>query len=250
MERTNWQLIVSASDLVGHLACGHLTVLDGRVSTGGLAKPERDDPELAVLLGEIAATSEWLPAPDGRWVLPERLSLDALPSDFKRDEALAKALGMSLPAVEEAARELDVSPDLLRHLRDPDVRDALEKIVTGRSAEAAGGPSDEEGEDPDDESEAPPEIAYAVALAEAFDRPATRVRTSADGSGGGRISNPDLRRQRTREAIAEDKAAEPQYQDRFRPVPRKVWEAKDSATRQFVEEQYSGRVVRDPATCA
>lgn len=49
MERTSGKLIVSASDLVGHLACGHLTVLDGRVSMGGLAKPERDDPELAVL---------------------------------------------------------------------------------------------------------------------------------------------------------------------------------------------------------
>lgn len=49
MERTIGKLIVSATDLVGHLACGHLTVLDGRVSTGGLAKPVRDDPELAVL---------------------------------------------------------------------------------------------------------------------------------------------------------------------------------------------------------
>jgi uncharacterized protein len=49
LERTSGKLIVSASDLVGHLACGHLTVLDGRVSTGGLAKPERDDPELAIL---------------------------------------------------------------------------------------------------------------------------------------------------------------------------------------------------------
>jgi uncharacterized protein len=49
VERTSGKLIVSASDLVGHLACGHLTVLDGRVSTGGLAKPERDDPELAIL---------------------------------------------------------------------------------------------------------------------------------------------------------------------------------------------------------
>ena len=49
MERTSGKLIVSTSDLVGHLACAHLTVLDGQVSTGGLAKPERDDPELAVL---------------------------------------------------------------------------------------------------------------------------------------------------------------------------------------------------------
>ena len=191
------------------------------------------------VLGEIAATSEWLPSADGRWVLPERLSLDELPPDFKRDEVLAKALGMSLPAVEEAARELDVSPELLRQLRDPDVRDALEKIVTGRSTQAGGGP--EEDDDSEGESEAAPEIDYAAALAEAFDRPATRSRSSADGPRAGRVSNPDLRRQRTRDAIAEDQDAEPQSQERFRPVPRKVWEAKDSATRHFVEEQYSGR---------
>lgn len=49
MERIEGRLIVSATDLVGHLACGHLTVLDGRVSLGALAKPKRDDPELAVL---------------------------------------------------------------------------------------------------------------------------------------------------------------------------------------------------------
>ena len=40
------------------------------------------------VLGEIAATSAWLPARDGRWVRPDQTGLDALPSDFKRDESL------------------------------------------------------------------------------------------------------------------------------------------------------------------
>lgn len=193
------------------------------------------------VLGEVAATSEWLPSLDGRWARPEQLALDALPSDFKRDEALATALGMSLPAVEEAARELDISPDLLRQLRDPDVRDALEQFVTSRSLEAGGGGSVEDGEDADEDSEAPPEVNYAVALSEAFDRPATRTRAASDAPHGGRVSNPDLRRQRTHDAIADDQAVEPQAHDRFRPVPRKIWEAKDSTTRHFVEEQYGGR---------
>ena len=55
------------------------------------------------------------------------------------------------------------------------------------------------------------------------------------------MSNPVLRRERTHEAIAEDQLAEPRPEDRFHPVPRKIWEGKDSATRQFIEEQYSGR---------
>ena len=49
MDRTGGKLIVSASDLVGHLACGHLSVLDLEALDGGVHKPSRDDPELEVL---------------------------------------------------------------------------------------------------------------------------------------------------------------------------------------------------------
>ena len=49
MDRASGKLIVSASDLVGHLACGHLSVLDLEALDGGLARPARDDPELEVL---------------------------------------------------------------------------------------------------------------------------------------------------------------------------------------------------------
>ncbi len=143
---------------------------------------------------------------------------------------------MSLPVVEEAARELDISPDLLRKLRDPEIREALEKIVTDRSA---GSTENDSGDDVP--SDAQPEIDYAVALAEAFDRPATRSRVANNEVRGGAVSNPEVRRTLTHDAIIEDQAAEPLAQDRFRPVPRKVWEAKDSATRHFVEEQYGGR---------
>lgn len=49
MYRASGKLIVSASDLVGHLACGHFTVLDLEATEGGLPKPARLDPELEVL---------------------------------------------------------------------------------------------------------------------------------------------------------------------------------------------------------
>ena len=49
MDRVDGKLIVSATDLVGHLACGHLSVLDLAALDGGLHKPTRDDPELEVL---------------------------------------------------------------------------------------------------------------------------------------------------------------------------------------------------------
>ena len=43
------KIILSASDLVGHLNCGHLTELDLRVAIGALAKPKHWDPLLEIL---------------------------------------------------------------------------------------------------------------------------------------------------------------------------------------------------------
>jgi uncharacterized protein len=46
----NGRLVLSPTDLVGHLYCPHLTALSLAAASGELAKPERDDPELAVLV--------------------------------------------------------------------------------------------------------------------------------------------------------------------------------------------------------
>ena len=41
--------VFSPSDLTGYLACDHLLTLELRAMVGELVRPERDDPELAVL---------------------------------------------------------------------------------------------------------------------------------------------------------------------------------------------------------
>src|SRR2546427_8885150 len=41
--------VYSPSDLTGYLACDHLLSLELRAMVGELIRPERDDPELAVL---------------------------------------------------------------------------------------------------------------------------------------------------------------------------------------------------------
>src|SRR5437899_2311487 len=41
--------VFSPSDLTGFLACDHLLTLELRAMAGELSRPERDDPELAVL---------------------------------------------------------------------------------------------------------------------------------------------------------------------------------------------------------
>ena len=49
MERVNGTLRLSATDLVGHLNCGHLTHLDLAVANGELARPRVWDPLLEIL---------------------------------------------------------------------------------------------------------------------------------------------------------------------------------------------------------
>ncbi len=49
MERVNGTLRLSATDLVGHLNCGHLTRLDLAVANGALERPKVWDPLLEIL---------------------------------------------------------------------------------------------------------------------------------------------------------------------------------------------------------
>ncbi|MDP8904845.1 MAG: TM0106 family RecB-like putative nuclease [Chloroflexota bacterium] len=47
--RSDGQLIVSATDLVGFLACGHLTQLERAAAAGLIKRPNREDPEVELL---------------------------------------------------------------------------------------------------------------------------------------------------------------------------------------------------------
>lgn len=49
MKKSTGELLLSASDLVGHLNCNHLTALDVQVATGALSKPDHYDPLLEIL---------------------------------------------------------------------------------------------------------------------------------------------------------------------------------------------------------
>lgn len=49
MRKTEHTFQLSASDLVGHLNCRHLTALDRAVAEGALAKPKVWDPLLKII---------------------------------------------------------------------------------------------------------------------------------------------------------------------------------------------------------
>ena len=85
------------------------------------------------VFGAVAAAEAWLPGPDGRFRRPGELSLDDLPPAYRRDETLARALGMSQPAVAEAARQLGIPPDVLWGLSaHPDLVALIQRELRNR----------------------------------------------------------------------------------------------------------------------
>jgi hypothetical protein len=85
------------------------------------------------VLGAVAAAEAWLPGPDGRFRRPGVLSLEDLPPTYRRDETLARALGMSEPAVAEAARQLGIPPDVLWGLSaHPDLVALIQRELKNR----------------------------------------------------------------------------------------------------------------------
>jgi hypothetical protein len=84
-------------------------------------------------IGVAATAAAWLPGPDGSWCRPAELRLDQLPRSFARDETLARLLGMAQSVIEAAARQLGLSPDLLRGLSEhPDLVALLERELKAR----------------------------------------------------------------------------------------------------------------------
>jgi hypothetical protein len=90
-------------------------------------------------IGAAAAECAWLPGPGGTFRRPAELSLDDLPPTYKRDETLAKALGMTQPVVAQASRQLGIPPDVLWGLSaHPDLVKMVERELELRAAAGRG----------------------------------------------------------------------------------------------------------------
>ena len=189
-------------------------------------------------IGVHATATAWLPDRDGSYHRPAELQLDDLPDNYKRDDLLAKALSMITPAIEEVSHQLGVPASMLRALQErPDLVALLEQQLK-QNVDDSGGSNDEDS-GLEATSALEDSVNFAEALTEAFDRRAARA-LSADEAARGTVENPQLRRERLQAAIKADKAAEPGAEARFRRIPRRVWEARDSAVRHFLLEQYQG----------
>jgi hypothetical protein len=105
--------------------------------------------EMKSAAGAAAAAAAWLPGPDGTFHRPAELELDDLPPEFRRDDALAAALGMIQPVVAEASRQLGLPPGLLRGLSaHPDLVAMVERELKARAASGGHGPEPAPGQGP------------------------------------------------------------------------------------------------------
>jgi hypothetical protein len=188
----------------------------------------RRQERLSIAAQEVTAHA-WLPAPLGDLATPGELSMDDLPESFTRSPALAAALGMISAVVEEASQQLGLSSELLRFLaNDPDARKELERraqqALHARQTDRA--PAED--------------LEFADALRLSFERPAEYTPSTEFGHASGAVANAELRRERTHEDITAAQQREPARSERFRRVPRRVWDSKDSTVRHFLLEQYKG----------
>jgi len=185
-------------------------------------------------MGRAVCDSPWLVDRSSNFCPPSHLSLDDLPDEFRRDENLAKRLGMKSTSLARVAEEAGVSVEAIEFLRTH--REEFEKWRQSRLAE-----SDETASavKPDEEPE-PEEFDFARALEELFARE-TQGAKPDEAWEPAPATDPSSRRQRIGEEITRGIADEPPREKRFKKVPMTRWEAKDNRVRIFLREEYKGR---------
>jgi len=84
-------------------------------------------------VGVTARDAAWLPAADGVFRHPADMDVADLPESFQRDDVLAEALGMTRQVLEEASRQLGLTPEFLGRLsRHPDLLASIERELDAR----------------------------------------------------------------------------------------------------------------------
>lgn len=178
-------------------------------------------------IGQQATSAAWVPTKDGSFRKPEELSFDDLPDGFDPDMRLCEALRMQRPDDIEAAKSLGLGPDEARFLKDnlsefrEWVREQREQRLSAATPDSA-------------------DINYSEEFKTAFAR-SQGLPDHEEQSGGGAVRDPKTYQQRVSEDLHSAKEREPSRDERFRRVPRKVWEAKDGEVRAFLREEYGGR---------
>lgn len=184
-------------------------------------------------MGRIVTEMRWLPARGGGWAKPSDLSLNELPHRFQHDEHLAATLAMKNAIAQsqvEQALGFRIDPedvDFLKQHWDEIQKLKFKHDQRGQEGTTKSGNQGNESFD------------YAETLREIFQRP--QVTPAAGGHVQPRdVPYPEHRRGVVDGEIQYGQQVEPEVTLRFQQVERRVWEAKNNQTREFLAQQYGG----------
>lgn len=184
-------------------------------------------------VGQLVTWIAWLPQGD-ECQTPDKLALADLPPWFERDEVLAQALGMKPAALATLARSADVPVEHLQFMRAH--QDAFERFMRDILTQ------ERQPQVQPYLGEAGVGFNYGAELHEAFSRPKTgEPEMDGNRAHASKVSHPERWRSKARTEIEQAQQNEPLVQTRFARVPQKVWEAKNSDVRIFLQEEYDGR---------
>lgn len=226
---------VVLAQIVWNLAKRHPESIHGTVEsctrqnfTGKTTKREQ-----ASKAGKLLRERAWLPDRDGVLHIPSEVRLSELPVSFDTGSLAAKELARRLGCAPEADLSQFSQSERERisfalELDDDEIEMIKEKRRKERSKFVG----------VDEETESP--VSIAEAIRDKFDRPGAH-RVAHTPVNTAPVIDPERRRMRTQQEIAEAITNEAVKWQRFERVPTKKWESKDYDTRTFLKEEYRGK---------
>lgn len=183
--------------------------------------------ETVSIMGQLVRSLAWLPDSDGLFHRPSEMSLDDLPPDFSRNEAVAASLGMQASSIRAIARELGIAADVLEYAQQhQDQIRSLMAPVPSRRSESDAGIGDN--------------FDFVTELAQRFERVGARTMADEHNSPGP-VADPERRLQRTAAELRTAQTNSRPNQQRFRRVSSRVWDARNSVVRETLYQYYGGK---------
>lgn len=130
-ERSRWGYVVDGLDIAlesltpeksqfiwNEIAIPHSSCIRGLVESSGRQNYVRSNMEYRISeFGRLLTENAWLPFSDGSLKKPEEITLNDLPVSFKKDDTLARQLGMKSGDVVELAQKVGVATEDIELLK-------------------------------------------------------------------------------------------------------------------------------------
>ena len=181
--------------------------------------------------GHLLIDNHWLPDKQGKFYKPSEFELNDLPDSFVRDEKLAKLLRMQRDEIREIEKKTGGKFVPIEEYKE---FQQWKKSQSGSNENSDENKIEEYGEP------CPDKIDYKDKLIVSFNKPG-QTELQETTTDKGKVINDVRRAGKIQKGIEEDKANEPSPEDRFKKIPRKVWEGKNYEARIFLQEQYNGK---------